>query len=145
MFDTIVLLLDRFCTPPPPHTHRRRTEVEARRERLTGQASSLSPVHRRTVCLEEMTRAAEEEMICLAPCKILPGIETTALSSFFSLLQNALTHIHTPPPFLSSLHLLSSPSIARLSRQECSQSITGRSYGEPLGRVCVCVCLWLSD
>lgn len=64
---------------PPTHTHtqreahrgdkegQREAEAEERGERLTGQTFSLSHVHRRAVCLEEMTRAAEEEMICLAP------------------------------------------------------------------------------
>lgn len=132
------------------HTHREthrgarggQREAEERRGRLTGQAFSLSPVHRRAVCLEEMTRAAEEEMICLAPCKILPGTKTTALSSFLS--SNTPSHTHTctppaPPPPLSP----SSPSSSRLSIHRSSVTAGvqpihhGSELGEPLGRVCV--------
>lgn len=106
---------------------------------MTGQASSLSPVHRRAVCLEEMTRAAEEEMICLAPCKILPGTKTTALSSFHS--SNTLTHTHTHSPLRSFLPFIFSalhPSLVCHGRSAANPSRVGARRAV---RACVCVCI----
>lgn len=104
-------------------------------------------IGRRAVCLEEMTCAAEEEMIFLSPCEILPGTNTTVISSFFFL----FLHAAPLPLFSPYLHLLSSPSTARLSRRECSQSITGRGWANRRGtgvRVteseCAPVCLYSS-
>lgn len=63
--------------------------------RLTEQAVSLSLIHRRAVCLEEMTCATEEEMIFLSPCEILPGTNTTVISFFF-FFPPCSTPSHTP-------------------------------------------------
>lgn len=124
----------------PPHRLTEETTEDTRRqerrERLTGQAFSLSPVHRRAVCLEEMTRAAEEEMICLAPCKILPGTENTSLSSFFS--SNSHTHtLRFFPSFLPFIFSALHPSLV------ChGGSAANPSRVRAVRPVRVCACAW---
>lgn len=107
--------------------------------RLTEQAVSLSLIHRRAVCLEEMTCATEEEMIFLSPCEILPGTNTTVISFFFFFSPHA-AHPHTrrhalmPPPFILPLPSSSQLSIHRSSVTAGVQPIHHRSgLGEPLG------------